>query len=74
MSEEVSNTIKGGVKQFTDNLSNSKSFKKFKNRATKFGKTGKFNVKDFFFNFYLIKCIFVNKSKDKILLIENERE
>ena len=47
MSEEVSNTIKGGVKQFTDNLSNSKSFKKFKNRATKFGKTGKFNVKDF---------------------------
>ena len=47
MSEEVSNTIKDGVKQFTDNLSNSKSFKKFKNRATKFGKTGKFNVKDF---------------------------
>ena len=47
MSEEVSNTIKSGVKQFTDNLSNSKSFKKFKNRATKFGKTGKFNVKDF---------------------------
>ena len=47
MSEEVSNTIKGGVKQFTDNLSNSKSFKKFKNRATKFGETGQFNVKDF---------------------------
>ena len=47
MSEEVSNTIKSGVKQFTDNLSNSKSFKKFKKRATKFGETGKFNVKDF---------------------------
>ena len=47
MSEEVSNTIKSGVKQFTDNLSNSKSFKKFKKRATKFGETGQFNVKDF---------------------------
>ena len=47
MSEEVSNTIRSGVKQFTDNLSNSKSFKKFKKRATKFGETGQFNVKDF---------------------------
>ena len=44
---EVSNTIKSGVNQFKDNLSNSKSFKKFKRRATKFGETGQFNVKDF---------------------------
>tara|TARA_B100000131_G_scaffold56971_1_gene52272 strand:+ start:168 stop:1613 length:1446 start_codon:yes stop_codon:yes gene_type:complete len=44
---EISNTIKSGVNQFKDSLSNSKSFKKFKKRATKFGETGQFNVKDF---------------------------
>ena len=44
---EISNTIKSGVNQFKDSLSNSKSFKKFKKRATKFGETGKFNIKDF---------------------------
>ena len=47
MSEKVSDTIQSGVRQFTDNLSNSRSFKKFKKRATKFGKTGQFNIKDF---------------------------
>jgi len=44
---EVNSIIKGGINTFKDQLTTSKSFKKFKNKATKFGETGQFNVKDF---------------------------
>ena len=44
---EVNNIIKSGIDTFKDQLTTSKSFKKFKNKATKFGETGQFNVKDF---------------------------
>lgn len=44
---EVNSIIKSGINTFKDQLTTSKSFKKFKNKATKFGETGQFNVKDF---------------------------
>jgi len=44
---EVNSLIKSGINTFKDQLTTSKSFKKFKKKATKFGETGQFNVKDF---------------------------